>query len=53
MFKDAVPDTPPRAAFITAAPSAMPVTRPILETLARLGVLELHVTVCPDITAPY
>jgi hypothetical protein len=52
MLNDAVPKTEPIVALITALPSAAAVTTPEADTLANAGVFELHVTLCPDISAP-
>ena len=49
---DAVPLLSSLVAVITAVPSAMPVTRPVVDTDATVGALDPHVTVRPANTLP-
>jgi hypothetical protein len=48
-----VPDLPELVAVMVAEPAATPVTTPLELTVAAEALLVVHVTVWPDITAPY
>jgi hypothetical protein len=48
-----VPDLPELVAVMVAEPAATPVTTPLEFTVAAAGVLVVHVTVWPVISAPY
>ena len=50
---EAVPDLPSLVAVIVADPTATPVTRPVLETVAAAVLLELHTTTRSVTTVPF
>jgi hypothetical protein len=53
IFTVVVSNNAPTVARMTAVPCATAVTTPVELTLASSGASELHVIVCPDITAPF